>query len=116
MTPKTHCMRLSAIGVALGLAALIAGSAAAETYKAPRNGYGQPDFSGTWTNASITQLERPAQFKSLVITPAEAKTLEQGYAKSVEADAKPSDPKAGAPTAGTDPGGYNTFWIDPGTK
>ena len=36
--------------------------------------------------------------------------------EAVAADAKPSDPKAGAPTAGNDPGGYNTFWIDPGTK
>src|SRR6476659_964220 len=106
-----------ALAAAVGLAALLAGSAAAaDAYKAPRNGFGQPDFSGTWTNASITQLERPAQFKSLVITPAEARTLEQGYAQAVSADAKPSDPKAGAPSAGADPGGYNTFWIDPGTK
>jgi hypothetical protein len=115
-----HSIRRSwiwALAAAVGLAALLAGSAAAAaSYKAPRNGFGQPDFSGVWTNASITQLERPAQFKSLVITPAEAKTLEQGYARSVAADAKPSDPKAGAPSAGSDPGGYNTFWIDPGTR
>jgi hypothetical protein len=104
------------LAAAIGAAALLAGAANAQAYKAPRNGFGQPDFSGTWTNASITQLERPAQFKSLVITPAEAKTLEQGYAQAVASDAKPSDPKAGAPSAGTDPGGYNTFWIDPGTK
>jgi hypothetical protein len=97
-------------------AAFLAGTAGAQAYKTPRNGFGQPDLSGTWTNASITQLERPAQFKSLVITPAEAQKLEQGYAQAVSADAKPSDPKAGAPSAGTDPGGYNTFWIDPGTK
>src|SRR5438132_611682 len=102
--------------LAAAAALALAGASAAQGYKAPRNGFGQPDFSGTWTNASITQLERPAQFKSLVITPAEAKTLEQGYAQSVAADAKPSDPKAGAPSAGTDPGGYNTFWIEPGTR
>ena len=101
---------------AIAALALVAGSAGAQTYKVPRNGFGQPDFSGTWTNASITQLERPAQFKSLVISPTEARTLEQAYAQAVSADAKPTDPKAGAPSAGADPGGYNTFWIDPGTK
>jgi hypothetical protein len=106
-------------GVAVFGAVLVialAGTAAAETYKAPRNGFGQPDFSGTWTNASVTQLERPAQFKSLTITEAEAKGLEKGYSQAVSEDAKPSDPKAGAPSAAGDPGGYNTFWIDPGTK
>ena len=65
---------------------------------APRNGFGQPDFSGTWTNASITQLERPAQFKSLVITPAEAKTLEQGYAKAIESDAAGRSTKLAVPS------------------
>ncbi len=97
-------------------ATLLAGAAAAETYKTPRNGFGQPDLAGTWTNASVTQLERPAQFKSLTLTEAEAKGLEKGYSQAVSEDAKPSDPKAGAPSAAGDPGGYNTFWIDPGTK
>jgi hypothetical protein len=97
--------------------AVLGGSASAgPAYKAPHNGFGQPDFSGTWTNASVTQLERPAQFKSLEISSAEAHGLEQSYAQAVSSDAKPSDPKAGAPAAGNDPGGYNSFWIDPGTK
>src|SRR6266702_2523305 len=93
--PMTRSIRRTwvwALAAAIGLAALLAGSAAAaQADKAPRNGFGQPDFSGVWTNASITQLQRPAQFKSLVITPAEARTLEQGYAQVVSADAKPSD-------------------------
>jgi hypothetical protein len=97
-------------------AASVAHPAGAQAYKAPHNAFGQPDFSGVWTNASVTQLERPAQFKSLTLTEAEARTLEKGYEQAVAADARPSDPKAGAPSAGNDPGGYNTFWIDPGTK
>ena len=76
MTASTHGVRGARLAVwALAFAAL-AGSAAAQAYKAPRNAFGHPDFSGTWTNASVTQLERPAQFKSLVITPAQAATLE----------------------------------------
>src|SRR6185503_15166593 len=83
----------------------------------PRNGYGQPDLSGTWTNASVTQLERPAQFKSLVMTPDQAKAMEKASIAAASAgDSRPSDPKAGAPGKGEDPGGYNAFWIDPGTK
>jgi len=111
-------IQLRACIAAAGLlaAAAIAGVAGAAGYKPPHNAFGQPDFSGVWTNASITQLERPAQFKSLVITEAQARSLEQSYAAAVSEGAKPSDPKAGAPAAGSDPGGYNAFWIDPGTR
>jgi hypothetical protein len=109
----------SRVRVTVAIAAafsLAAGAAAAQAYKAPRNAFGQPDFSGVWTNASVTQLERPAQFKSLVITPEQAKAMEAGFAQMRSADAAPTDPKAPAPKAGQDPGGYNAFWIDPGTK
>ena len=107
-------VRLAALS--LLASAVLGGTAAAQAYKVPHNAFGQPDFSGAWTNASVTQLERPAQFKSLTLSEAEARTLEKGYEQAVAADAKPSDPKAGAPSAGNDPGGYNNFWIDPGTK
>jgi len=95
---------------------LAAGAASAQAYKAPRNAFGQPDFSGVWSNASLTQLERPPNLKSLVITEAEARTLEQGMAALRAADSRPTDPNAPAPTAASDPGGYNAFWIDPGSK
>ncbi|MES2721535.1 MAG: hypothetical protein V4656_00130 [Pseudomonadota bacterium] len=110
--------RRIAAGVALGfaVAALLVGPATAQAYKAPRNGFGQPDLEGVWTNASVTQLERPAQFKSLVITEAQARALEQGMARMLAADANPSDPNAPAPKSGGDPGGYNSFWIDAGTR
>jgi hypothetical protein len=107
-------MRLGVAACALALAALASTASAAEAYKAPRNAFGQPDFSGTWTNASLTQLERPPQVKSLVITPAEAKTLEAWWTGMRTADTKPTDPNAPAPAKGQDPGGYNTFWMDPG--
>ena len=35
-----------------------------------------PDFSGLWTNNTLTQLERPDDFKTLVVTEAEAKAYE----------------------------------------
>ncbi len=52
--------------VTLALAAvLMAGTAAfaapaGPAYKAPRNSLGQPDFSGYWSNASLTPEARPA--------------------------------------------------------
>ena len=104
------------IAMAAAAACLLAATAGAAGYKAPRNAFGQPDLSGTWTNASVTQLERPVQFKTLVITPAQAATLEQGYVRMRASDSGPTDPKAPPPKKGEDPGGYNTFWIDPGTK
>src|SRR5690349_22170847 len=95
--------------------ALLAGAAQAADYKAPRNAFGQPDFEGVWTNASLTSLERGPQFKTLTITDAQAKALEAGRARMMEAQSKPTDPNAPAPKAGQDPGGYNAFWTDPGT-
>ena len=45
--------RIQALALA---AAFFAGAVAAQPYKAPRNGFGQPDSPGVWTNASVTQL------------------------------------------------------------
>jgi hypothetical protein len=36
--------------------------AAAETWTPPRTPDGQPDMQGIWTNATITQFERPSEF------------------------------------------------------
>jgi hypothetical protein len=100
------------------LAALaLATPAFAQTpYKAPRNAFGQPDLSGVWTNAALTSLERPAQFKTATITEAQAEAVEAARARAMDAQSRPTDPNAPAPSAGDDPGGYNAFWIDPGTR
>ncbi|HEY8618391.1 hypothetical protein [Phenylobacterium sp.] len=99
---------------ALALAALATG-ASAQAYKAPRNAFGQPDLQGVWTNAAITGLERPANFKTLTIPEAEAKAFEARRAAMRAAQDRPSDPNAGAPPVANDPGGYNAAWTDPGT-
>ena len=62
---KTHALLLS---IAIGIASLGVGSSAQAPqakgspapYKAPRNAFGQPDLEGTWTNNSLTPLQRPA--------------------------------------------------------
>lgn len=99
----------------IAVIATLATAAQAADYKAPRNAFGQPDFEGVWTNASLTSLERGPMFKTLTITDAQAKAMEAARARMMEAQSKPTDPNAPAPKAGQDPGGYNAFWTDPGT-
>src|SRR5579859_3730244 len=66
-----------ALATALAFAPLAGHAAPAATYHAPKNGFGQPDLQGTWTNASLTSLQRPAMFKTLTLTDAEAVALEK---------------------------------------
>ena len=100
----------------LALAAFLAAAATAQAagYHAPKNGFGQPDPQGAWTNASLTSLQRPAMFKSLTLTEAEAQALEKRRAAARAAQDRPTDPAAGAPPVANDPGGYNASWTDPG--
>ena len=88
----------------------------AADYHAPKNGFGQPDLGGVWTNASLTSLQRPAMFKSLTLTEAEAAALEKRRAAMRAQQVKPSDPTADAPPSANDPGGYNASWTDPGVS
>lgn len=110
----THDRTITRIVLA-ATAALAASGAWGQAYKAPRNIHGQPDLEGVWTNASITTLERPAAFKSLVLTEEQAKRLEAQSAARRAAGDQPTDPNAPPPTAGGNVGGYNTAWTDPGT-
>ena len=102
---------------------------------APKNAMGQPDFSGYWSNATMTPVTRnPKLTDKLVIPDAQAASLEKVFADALAAADAPTDQTKG-PGAVTDPnspeaqlvkirpdfaaaggdvGGYNTFWIDPG--
>jgi len=109
---KKHAL---ALAVALLSSAYGATAFAQAAYKAPRNAAGQPDLQGLWTNASLTNLERPGNFTGLTMTEEEAKALEARRAAANVAGNRNSDPTAGAPRAGGDVGGYDIGWIDPGT-
>lgn len=104
--------------VCLAHVCLLSGAAFAQAAgdPIPRTPDGRPDFHGTWTNASLTRLERPPEFKTLVLTAEEARDWEQEAARVGAADSAATDPSKGAPEAGQDPEGYNFFWIDPGTR
>ncbi|MGH6966213.1 MAG: hypothetical protein ACREE0_17150 [Phenylobacterium sp.] len=129
-------MKLRAISIAISVSALALATAAlaerpartagaAAAYKTPRTALGQPDLQGIWTNATITPMERDAKFGDrLALTDAEVHQLESGNAALVAEGNKPTDPNAkvtdlpqncGRGFTGVDCG-YNSAWVDPGTK
>ncbi|MEN8160659.1 MAG: hypothetical protein ABFS41_11370, partial [Myxococcota bacterium] len=98
-------------GVLLALL-LVPALAAADEWQAPRMPWGDPDLQGTWTNATITGLERPDELETLVLTAEEAREVEQAVAGLWESvDSVPDELAAGEGV-----GGYNTFWMDPGKR
>jgi hypothetical protein len=115
---STGCVPTAAAALITLLASAQPADAASSRWQAPRTSWGAPDLQGTWTNASLTSLERDDLFKGKAsLTPAETAEFERNnlFARFAEEDAKPTDPSVKA-TASSDPGGYNAFWLDPGTR
>ena len=83
---------------------------------------GHPDLQGTYDLATLTPLERVAG-TSLVLTDEQAAKLESQVAKQKDQLAAPVDGNRKAPPTGGDGspgpygnvGGYNNFWLDPGS-
>lgn len=126
-----NAKRFTALLAGAAISALAASTVFAATaapasggYKAPMNAYGQPDLEGTWTNATLTVLERPKEYGTrLGLTAEEVAKIEVSIAQLLAADNAPRDPKVkttdlphecglGFSGAGC---GYNAAWIDPGT-
>ena len=89
----------------------------------PRTADGHPDLQGTYDLATLTPLQRAAG-SPLVLTEEQAKKLESQVAdRNVKADApidadRAAPPKGGDGTPGAygNVGGYNNFWLDPGSQ
>jgi len=90
-----------------------------KTSAVPRTPDGRPDLQGIWTNATLTPLERPAQFASKpTLSDAEASAYEQSDLKTNNID-DPEAPllaRAGSGSGETAVGGYNNLFIDRGTQ
>ena len=94
----------------------------------PRRHDGKPDLSGTYDIATLTPLQRPAQYgDNLTLTPEEAKAIADHWQANFEKDYAPSDPNRKAPPKGGTGiyapeftgaagkvGGYNAFFVDIG--
>ena len=107
-----------------GLAMLGMGAALASAadYKAPRNGYGQPDLSGAWSNATLTpEVRSPLYGTRRAQTPQEVRLLQGANAAKDAAGRAPhalSTEKGGAddPAASDNVGAYDRTWIDNGAS
>ena len=121
--------RSLSLAVSLGALACAAVSPAlaqgAKGYHAPKTAWGQPDLQGAWTNATITPFERDAKYgERLALTDQEVKGLEGANAQLVAEGNKPTDPNAKVTDLPTNCGrgftgvdcGYNSAWVDPGTR
>ena len=65
-------MLIRTILAAVALACVAAPASFAQAaYQPPRTPDGRPDLQGTWTNASITTLERADRYKTTTLTPEE---------------------------------------------
>jgi hypothetical protein len=109
--------RFSSLAVAGAVAVIAGGSAIAQ--QTPSR-----DLTGTWTNATITPLERPQGISELVLSEEAAARLERNVIARRDKLNEPSDPNRPAPPQGGDGstgaagnvGGYNNFWLDPGER
>jgi hypothetical protein len=85
---------------------------------------GRWDLTGTWTNASLTGLSRPASVDKLVLSKEEADAVVKqiniaGFAPEGAETEDFSNPEGGAPAKGSADFGvkaYDQFWVAPGER
>ena len=97
-------------------------AAAGGQRSAARTPDGHPDLQGTYDLGTLTPLERAANMPA-VLSEADAVKLERQTLREMQVGALPSRGDRSAPPVGGDGskgpagnvGGYNTFWLDPGS-
>ena len=129
------CLAVVVAGATLSPVFLFAQTRATPSYTPPRGPDGHPDLSGVYDVATMTPVERPAEFGNrLVLTDAEAAAMERYEQQRNEKDLQPVDPNRVAPPVGGDTtptksfleglfragggtvGGYNLIWINSGSR
>jgi hypothetical protein len=81
-----------------------------QTWRAPRTPWGEPDLQGTYSNRTITPLERPAEFGTRAFF-----TAEEVAALEKQAQAQTGDESRAKGTQSDVARAYNDFWWDRGT-
>lgn len=88
---------------------------AAAQEAAPRNTYGQPDITGTWTNTTLTPQRRPAAYGARAVhTAEEIEILEGAERQKTEEGNAPVDVTVGAGGSSDNVGAYDQGWVDNG--
>jgi hypothetical protein len=99
------------------------GTQGTNAYSPPRMPDGRPDLQGTYDLATLTPVERPVGM-SATLTREEVAKLEKTVAAVIALGARPISGDRSAPPTGGDGsrgaagnvGGYNSFWLDPGSR
>ena len=120
MSHRCHAAVLTVIAVVSLAPAAVAGQATT-TSSAPRTPWGDPDLQGTYTNKTITPLERPEDLaERAFLTEEEVATLEQeAVDRNTRLAIRPAERTKASDNVDTrtdgTPGFYNNFWLDGGT-
>jgi hypothetical protein len=112
------CARMKGIAISLVFGTAVAMSAA-QKGAIPRTGDGHPDLQGTWSYATLTTLERPAEFKDKpFLTAQEAAAFEKKTLQIQDRDRRDVDTSTGRGSDGrTDVDrAYNQGWWEYGSK
>jgi hypothetical protein len=104
-----HCVASRLAALTLVTCALIRPAAEAQAAAIP-------SLAGTWTNSSITVLERADPRLPLRLSEAQAQEVERQRGLQNAASSRPTPADEGAPAAGGAVLGYNTFWLDRGER
>ncbi|MBI3263425.1 MAG: hypothetical protein HYZ58_09780 [Acidobacteria bacterium] len=115
-------MRARFFALVAALAVVQAAAPALTQSSGPRTRDGHPDLQGTYDLATLTPLERAVNTPA-VLSQDEAAKLEKQVALRTQLGDLPSKGDRTAPPVGGDGskgpagnvGGYNTFWLDPGS-
>jgi hypothetical protein len=111
MTIRVIVLTAVLAAIALAPAASVPAAAQNKPWTAPRTPDGKPDLQGIWSYATITPLERPAEFAGKeFLSEQEAAAYEKRILQDNNRDRRDG-------TAAEDVGrAYNDFWWDRGTK
>jgi hypothetical protein len=107
---------IAIIGMLAG-AALLSGQSSKSASKAiPRAADGHPELEGVWTNATLTPLERPAEFAGkATVNDALAKAFENKDLSSNTLDGDVEN-NLNRATGGAGVGAYNNLFVDRGSE
>ena len=98
----------------------LSGALAAQSYEPPRTASGKPNLQGFWTNASLTTMQRSANYEEvgLVIPDDKLPEFTNDHHQNVR-QATDDNQVQGELPDGSDLArgrGYNAFWVDPGSQ
>ena len=104
---------LSAV-VLVVLAPLAAAGQEADGWTMPRTPWGDPDLMGTYTNKTITPVQRPEELAGQEFLSAEER--ERLERERIERNERLLHAPPQTTVAGGNVGAYNNFWLDHGTR